>query len=766
VGPDRLTSRDSRSGGIGLSARTAAAAAAVFVPFFLGVGYFSISYFQRQYEQGIGGQQTLLASRVAAGIDQRFANMRETLLQVSRSVSPAYFAEPGAAQRFLDERITLRVVFDEGMRLVANDGRLVAEYPFVPGRRGADLSGDDVWQAVSRTGAPAFSRPYATASRRGSVAVRVAVPVRDGNDAVMGQLQGAVRVDGPNVAGDLAKVTIGREGYFVIVTGDRLRVLHPDPSRLLREVEPGGNLAVDRAIDERFEGAIVTRNTTGLEVVAGVARLRTVDWALFANMPMEELRAPFVAARPAYAWAVAGGVVLLAIAVWLSLRRATRPLVEMTAAVERIAAHPVPGQRIGGAGAGEVARLAGSFDRLLEALDAREAGQRQAEEQRRALEARLEQQQRLDSLGVLAGGIAHDFNNLLTPIIANASLAMTDLPPGHALRGDMQEVVDAARRGAELARRILTFSRRQVITTQVVDLNAELRALEKTLRAAAGDGVDLRVETIEAPAPVRVDPTQLQQAIVALAANAREAMPAGGRLTLAVSVPGLDGRTPWEARKVPEGRYAVITVADTGAGIDAEVLPRIFEPFFTTKGRGRAMGLGLPTVLGILQQHGGDVEVTSAPGAGTTFRLYLPLGLPAEKPSAVEAAAPQGARLRILLVEDEPTVRALAGRILRRAGHEVLAAASPAEALAHAGSRAPDLLLTDVLLPEMDGIELHRRLAERWPGLPVLFMSGFPGGNARLEEAIARGDHFLQKPFGPGELLDKVREASAAAGLT
>jgi CheY-like chemotaxis protein len=343
---------------------------------------------------------------------------------------------------------------------------------------------------------------------------------------------------------------------------------------------------------------------------------------------------------------------------------------------------------------------------------------------------------------------------------------MQDLPPGHALRSDMQDIVTAARRGAELARRILAFSRRQVLVTQDLDLNAELRSLEKTLRSVIGDAVELHVETSAAAVRVRADPTQLQQAILALAANAREAMPAGGSLSIAVAVPGLDGRTPWEARKVPEGRYAVVSVTDTGTGIDAEILPRIFEPFFTTKGRSQAMGLGLATVHGILQQHGGDVDVTSAPGAGTTFRLYLPLERRPAEPSQADAAAPQGARLRILLVEDEPTVRALTGRILRRAGHEVTTAAAPAEALARPEAAPPDLLVTDVMLPEMDGIELHRRLADRWPGLRVLFMSGFPGGNARLEEAIARGEHFLQKPFGPAELLDKVREASTRAPVT
>jgi signal transduction histidine kinase/CheY-like chemotaxis protein len=755
-----------RSAGIGLTARTAAVVTAVFVPFVAALVFFSLQYFQRRYEEGIASQQTLLVSRIAADLDQRIAFARDTLQEIGRAIRPATLAEPAATQRFLDERITLHLLFDEGLRILSNEGRVLVESPDRPGGRGRDLTGDDAWATVARTERPTVSRPYRSARGGSSVVVTIAVPLRDPHGRMVAQLHGAVRVDGGNVAGDLAKLTIGRDGYFVIMTGERLRVSHPDPASVLRIIPRGGNLAVDRAIDQGFEGVMETRNTRGAHMLTAAKRLGAVDWYLFSNLPIAEVRAPFAEARPLYAWAVTCGGLLLVAAVWLSLRRVTRPLVEMTDAVERIAANPVHGQRIGGAGAGEVARLAGSFDRLLEALDAREEERRKADGERRALEGQLQQQQRLDSLGVLAGGIAHDFNNLLTPIIANASMAMQDLPPGHALRADMQEIVAAARRGGELARRILAFSRRQVLETRVVDLNVELRSLEKTLRTMLGEGIDLRVEPSAGPATVRVDPTQLQQVILNLATNAREAMERGGRLTISVAVPGLDGSAPWAVRKRPEGQYAVVAVRDTGSGIDAETLPHVFEPFFTTKGRAKGAGLGLATVYGVLQQHGGDVEVESAPGEGTTFRLYFPLALQPAGAVTTPATGTAPAALRILLVEDEPTVRALAGRILRRAGNEVTSAASPAEALALPPNPRPDLLVTDVLLPGMDGIELHRRLCERWPGLRVLLMSGFPGGNARIEEAIARGDHFLQKPFGPNDLLDKVRAAAAATSAS
>jgi signal transduction histidine kinase len=748
---------------MGLTARTATVVAVVFVPFVAALVYFSLEYFQRHYEQGIGNHQYLLVSRVAADLDKRLRSAQATLERIGTSITPEMIARPDAAQRFLDERITLRLLFDEGLRLVGNDGRVLVESPLIPGGQGKQLSKDDAWQYVNESNQPFIAQPRLSTRGSGAVVLTVAVPLRDVSGRFFGQLHGTVSVEGANIAGDLPHVPIGKDGYFVILTRSRLRVSHPDRERVLKVVAPGANRAVDRAIDERFEGVTETESTTGIPMLAAVKRVPTADWYLFANIPLEEVRGPFRASRPFYAWAVGAGTLLLVVAVWLSLRKVTRPLVETTDAVERIAANPIHGQRIGGVGAGEVARLAGSFDRLLEALEAREEERRKSESERRSLEAQLQQQQRLDSLGVLAGGIAHDFNNLLTPIIANASLAMQDLPAGHALRTDMQEIVTAARRGAELARRILAFSRRQVLETHVVDLNDELRSLEKTLRSVLGEAVELRVEPAGVSALVRADPTQLQQAILNLASNAREAMPDGGKLTVTVSVPGLDGHAPWTARQKPEGRYAVITVSDTGVGIDEENLPRVFEPFFTTKGRTKGTGLGLATVHGVFQQHGGDVEVSSRKGEGTTFRLYLPLAVQPAGSAGVAPSAPPGGRLKVLLVEDEPTIRALAGRILRRAGNDVTSAATPAEALALPVEARPDLLVTDVLLPEMDGIELHRRLCTRWPGLRVLLMSGFPGGHARIEEAIARGDHFLQKPFGPVELLEKVREAASSA---
>ncbi len=858
-----------RRPGLDLRVRIAVVAIAVFVPFVAGLGYFSIRYFERRYEEDLGRAQFQLATRVAADLDRRLAFALETLGKIAEAVGPATLADPAAGQKFLDERITLHVLFDDGLALVSNDGRLLVESPRGTASRGLDVSSDEAYQALFQDGRPTISTAYRS-PRGGRSAITMAVPIRDRSRRVIGQLHGAAVLNGPNVAGDLASIPIGERGYFVLLDRDRLRLAHPDPARNMAKVLPGTNRAVDKAIEEGFEGVVETVSTTGLRVLSAAKRLSTVDWILFANVPMDEIRRPFVAALPLYAVWFAAGAMVLVLALWQVLRRLTAPLEATIAAVERIAAHPAPGQRVGGHGVGQVARLGATFDALLDVLESRgrelqvgeerfralfqqspfmmllvdpdgpvidandtflayaglrreevvgrtgdelglvpraervarmaalDAGetvpakertvtlggierqvrfsirkieieerpvvlvvlkdvteQRKAEADRRGLEEQLQQQQRLESLGVLAGGIAHDFNNLLTPIIANAGLALEELPKDHPCRADMEQIVDAARRGADLTKRILAFGRRQVLERRVVDLNAEVRSLEKMLRRTIGEDVELVVECAPEPVPVEADPTQLQQMLVNLAVNAREAMPKGGRL----AVSRTEGAAPPGAER-PGSREAIVTVSDTGVGIEPSVLPRIFEPFFTTKPKDKGTGLGLSTVLGIAQQHGGRVSVESAPGKGSAFRIALPV---AEAPIArrdgpIDAVRRRGRRLRVVLVEDEPLVRALAERILRRDGHEVIAAGSPGAALAVPEEPRPDLLLSDVVLPGMDGIELHRRMLARWPGLPVLFMSGFPAGHADVKEAIAHGKHFLQKPFGSQELLERVRE--------
>jgi PAS domain S-box-containing protein len=376
--------------------------------------------------------------------------------------------------------------------------------------------------------------------------------------------------------------------------------------------------------------------------------------------------------------------------------------------------------------------------------------------ERRALEARLQQAQRLETIGQLAGGVAHDFNNLLTAVLANLSILDSTLPVGAAGREEVRDATLAAERATRLVRQLLTFARQQVVAPRQVDLNESVEAMDRLLGRIIGEHIARQTRLSPGLWPVRIDPSQLEQVLVNLVVNARDAMPGGGVLTVATANVLLSpGERSPEAVDVPPGAWVRLTVEDTGHGMDESTLSRIFEPFFTTKEKGRGTGLGLATVHGTVQQAGGHVRVQSAPGAGTRFTVWLPRdrGEPETERPPAPAAAP-GGRETILLAEDDPQVRAIAARILSDRGYRVLPAADGLEALrtadAHSGPIA--LLATDVVMPGLGGRGLAETLRSRRPELAVLFLSGYPEGG------VEPGAAFLPKPFTPEQLAATVRQ--------
>jgi len=375
--------------------------------------------------------------------------------------------------------------------------------------------------------------------------------------------------------------------------------------------------------------------------------------------------------------------------------------------------------------------------------------------ERRALEEQLLHAQRLETVGLLAGGVAHDFNNLLTAIGGNAELLVAD--PSPETRELAREILDAQRRGTALTRQLLAFARRDVRRPERLDLAATVREMERLLSRLLGERNRLELRA-GGTVPVLVDRSQLEQVVVNLVTNARDASAPGAAVTVEVRR-SASGEWP-TGGAAPAAPHAVLTVQDRGAGMTAETRARIFEPFFTTKPRGQGTGLGLSTVHGIVAQSGGAVTVDSVPGAGTTFRVHLPLApevAPAEPAAAGPAAGP-GAGERVLLVEDDPGVRTLLERALRAGGYDPVACASGVEALAvlDAPGARPRVLVTDMAMPGMSGVEVAGRIRERLPGLPVIFMTGY------FEAAGAEDGEILRKPFGPEALLRRVREVLAA----
>jgi signal transduction histidine kinase/CheY-like chemotaxis protein len=384
-------------------------------------------------------------------------------------------------------------------------------------------------------------------------------------------------------------------------------------------------------------------------------------------------------------------------------------------------------------------------------------------QERDALIDTLRQSRKMESMGRIVGGVAHDFNNILGAMLASVEFLLEDLPGESASRADAETLRKAVQRGADLTHQLLAFSRQQVLEPRVVSLNALVSDTQRMLIRTIGEDIAIGVSLGESLSSVRVDPGQIQQILLNLSVNARDAMPAGGTLTIQTRNVTLDESTPMSHSVAPGGAYVVLKVSDDGTGMSADVLAQIFEPFFTTKPKGRGTGLGLSTVFGIVEQSGGHIRVASVPGHGTTFEIFLPAVAERplqdiDEPRDAPLPLPRGSET-ILLAEDDEELRALTARVLTAQGYRVLEASDGLDALrvAEDYDGSLDLLATDMVMPSMGGPALARKLSARRPGLKVLFMSGY------TDDAVGRGelgprDAFLQKPVDPAMLARKVRQ--------
>jgi PAS domain S-box-containing protein len=387
---------------------------------------------------------------------------------------------------------------------------------------------------------------------------------------------------------------------------------------------------------------------------------------------------------------------------------------------------------------------------------------KRAEEEMRALQEQLRQSQKMEAIGRLAGGIAHDFNNLLTIIKGYSQLSLLDLKEGEPLWGNIEGIEKATRRAADLIRQLLAFSRRQILEMKVLDLNTILQDLDKMLRRVIGEDIELLTTLAEDLGRVKTDPGQIEQVIMNLAVNARDAMPSGGKLTIETANVELDEGYARGHIAVKPGRYVMLSVSDTGVGMPPEVRERVFEPFFSTKEKDKGTGLGLSTVYGIVKQSGGNIWVYSEPGQGTTFKIYLPrVDEPLEelRERVMGEELPRGSET-ILVVEDDEEVRKLTVQMLKKQGYRVLEAANGSETLIICGQQKEPihLILTDVVMPGMSGRELVNHLTPLYPEMKVLYMSGYTDNAIVHHGVLEEGINYIQKPFTPDSMARKVRE--------
>jgi signal transduction histidine kinase len=534
---------------------------------------------------------------------------------------------------------------------------------------------------------------------------------------------------------DRAGVTLTARPDAVRWTGKRF-----DTGLLAKVRAAGGPVALDgddgvrRLYDVRTVAA--PDGTTAMSVLAGLPLGAVVD-------PVNR-----VTSR-ALAWSLVAVAAALGFALLAAELAIVRRLRRIADAARAIAAGDLTA-RTGVASRDEIGALAARFDDMAHSLEALDQEKRQREEQ-------LRQAQKMETVGQLAGGIAHDFNNLLTVILSAGTALRDRFGEDDSGQQDIREILDAAERAAALTRQLLAFSRRQHVAPRVVDVCETVGGLERMLRRVLGEDVKLAVSA-RGPALVHADPSQLELALLNLAVNARDAMPRGGTLTVEVRPVPSEGASRPVGDDIPAGPLVLLAVRDTGSGIDAETRSRMFEPFFTTKRSGRGTGLGLPIVQGVVADCGGALRVDSELGKGTEFRLYLPAraGQVHEAP-AREAAAPQRGNETVLVIEDDPHLRGVIRRSLTEHGYVVRAVGTAADARALEGA-PPELLLTDVILPDGNGIDLARDLTERWPGSSVLYMSGYAGEHLEAVGTLPPDATLVPKPFSADLLLVRVRE--------
>jgi len=388
---------------------------------------------------------------------------------------------------------------------------------------------------------------------------------------------------------------------------------------------------------------------------------------------------------------------------------------------------------------------------------------------RRQLEDQLRQAQKMEAVGMLAGGVAHDFNNLLTIITGYSQLILNNLRPEDANRHSVEQIMRAGERAAALTKQLLAFSRRQVLQPKVLELNRLVGGLTTMLQRLIGEDVDLRLVLRPDVGRVHADPGQVEQVLMNLVINARDAMPKGGILTIETCNLELDQNYASRHIEVKSGPYVMLAVSDNGSGMDEATRARLFEPFFTTKGAGKGTGLGLSTVFGIVKQSGGSVQVYSEPGRGTSVKVFLPrVDRPVPFESEIQRKVVRRGHETILLVEDDDMVRNLVRETLERDGYTVLDANNPLEArrLSDQFLETIHLLITDVVMPKISGRELADQLTRRRPSIKVLYMSGYTDSAIASSGVLQREVAFLQKPFTPVGLVEKVREVLENDNLT
>jgi signal transduction histidine kinase/CheY-like chemotaxis protein len=691
------------------------------------------------------------ASATLAGalVDREFSHWQQA---IQAHADFPTFAGGAAAGEIDIVRERLRVIvesYDSIDRAFVSDvtGTLWADFPIAPESLNQNFSHRDWFAGVTRDFTPYVSEVYQRHAAPVISLVAVAVPVSDpATGEIAGLLVAQLRLD--FLSRLVQRVEVGADGHVLLLDHNGVAAAHPRlelPEQIFAEYTGVTELLqVQRGLDS----AEYLDPVSGEHMLASAREVPVGGnpWLVIAQQPASS--AYVVRDSLARNLFIAGGLMLLVMSgLVFGLARAVVGVRELNRDLEY------------------ENRLRKRVEGLLRETNAeleKRVEQRTAE--LRETEQQLLHSQKLEAVGQLAGGIAHDFNNMLSVIIGYSETALEQLPEDEIARNYLEPIQEAGTRAAALTRQLLAFSRKQVMQPEILNLNDVIGAMESMLQRLIGEHIDLVCKFDPDLDPVRFDPGQIEQVVMNLAVNARDAMPNGGALTIETANIYLD--EDYVSRHVESrvGPHVVVSISDNGKGMDAETLDRIFEPFFTTKELGRGTGLGLSTVHGIVKQGGGSIWVYSEPGSGASFKIYLPRAESAQDEkdgSESTIAAERGQGGTIVVVEDDEMVRSLVCHMLQGAGYTVLEAAGSDDAVEvlEAHGRPIDLLLTDVVLPEKRGPEVARVMQEIQPDLPVLYMSGYTDNAIVHHGVLDEGVAFLEKPIRREQLLKKVRTA-------
>ncbi len=715
-----------------------------------------MSYLEREFKTTISDQQFTLASSLAQSIDDQLSLIQNTLIASAARLPYQALTDPVQAQRYLDSKPGLLSIFDNGIFLISKGGRLIAESPYLPNRRGRDLSFREYYQHTLASRGPYISRPYISTHTPGVRAIMVTAPVFDRAGNVLAVLAGSLDLTGSNIFAHLGKVRIGRNGYVFLVSSDRTIIMHPDQENIGKgNVLPSG---INKVLDKALKGIAASDETithNGLPVLASYRRLHSTDWFLAVHYPLDEAFAPLYRLRRYVIYGILIGTIIVLIVVWEVVKHFMQPLSEITRHMEELPNKPGEQKLLEITSGDEMATLASAFNKMVIELDEQEKKQEK-------LQAQLMQTQKMESLGRFVGGVAHDFNNMLTAIMGFGELLKSNLDKKDSRsRGFLDEIISAGEKAAKLSRGLLAFGRQQVRDLRPVDVTEVVIDMKKILSRVISEDIEFKTVLKGENLIAMADSGQIEQVLLNLVTNARDAMPQGGQLIVETSLAEMDDDFVKAHGEGKPGKYVLISVSDSGSGMDETTKQKIFEPFFTTKEVGKGTGLGLSIVYGIVKQHNGYINVYSEKEKGATFRIYLPL-IQSEvcTPESGKADLVTGGAETILVIEDDAQVRLLSRTALESVGYRVIEAADGEDALSRFKEYQDDidLLILDVIMPKRNGGEVYHEIKKMRPDIKVIFSSGYTGDVLADKGIITEEKSFIPKPLSPHELLSKVRE--------